>query len=208
MRNIMREQMLLLDELYAKLNSALFNSELPDVAITIQSKGRKKAYAWFTLDKIWQDKNSKDKEEITYHEINLSAEFMDRGLNAIAESLIHEMVHFANKMADIKDCNPKTQNHNKHFKELAEKVGLVVEKTPKHGWAETSLSSELEKLIESFNLKDLFTIARVNRSIEKEKKEKKRPYKYICECGIDIKTTKDLEIICAKCNSAFEKIED
>lgn len=207
MNNILQRQTEILCVMYRDFNVALFENSLDDVAITIQSKGRRNCYGWFTLDKVWSGESSNEnRDEGTYNEINISAEHMNRGIYEVAGTLIHEMVHYCNFKNGIKDSNPKTGNHNKDFKELAEKVGLVVEKSEKHGYSTTYLSDELKKKIDEFNYIDCFNVARISATKEKEKKEKKPQKKYRCGCGVEIKTTKELEIICARCNEKFEDL--
>lgn len=54
------------------LNKEFYRGELPEVVITIQTKGKRNAYGWFTPSKIWDDgKEGK-------HEINITPEFLDR----------------------------------------------------------------------------------------------------------------------------------
>lgn len=213
--NIIKKQTEALEGLYNHFNEKSFEGKLPSIALTIQTKGRKNAYGWCTVGRVWQqqEKIVNDGEEKIkikdFFEINMAAEYMNRGVYDIAATLIHEMVHLSNLCKGIKDCNPKTQNHNKHFKEEAERVGLIVEKVEKRGWSQTSLSPELEKEIDELVKVDVFNVARVNiEQPEKKKREPKAKITYICGCGTEFKSTKDLNLICADCNEEFKKFED
>lgn len=198
--NIIKEQTLALEGLFNHFNKELFNGELPAVALTIQSQGRKNCYGWCSVGERWVCE--KENETIKWYEINLSAEYMDRGIELVSATLIHEMVHLWNGFNGIMDCNPKTQNHNKHFKEKAEEVGLIVEKMDRRGWASTSLSEQLVECIKASNIEDVFKAARI--TVEVEARKKKPVNKYVCSCGVTMKTRKELDIICGKCMERFE----
>lgn len=134
-------------ELYNKafdhFNATLFNNSLPKVVITIQTRGRKKCYGWF-----WKDRWNEDGKPA--HEINMSAENVNRTKEDQCETLIHEMVHLHNAIRNIDDCN-SLQYHNKHFKSAAEEAGLLVMKYPGRGWAMTSLGEKAKLATDSFN---------------------------------------------------------
>ena len=50
------------------LNKEFYKGELPEVIITIQSKGKRNALGWLTVGKVWDDGTQ------SKHEINKSAE--------------------------------------------------------------------------------------------------------------------------------------
>lgn len=75
------------------------------------------------------------------HEVVVVAEHLDRGAEDILETLIHEAAHALNFARDIKDCS-RSQYHNARFKAAAEELGLVAERVPNYGWAETSLGPD------------------------------------------------------------------
>lgn len=134
-------------ELYNKafehFNKELFGGELPTVIITIQTRGRKKCYGWFWKDR-WNEAGK------PAHEINMSAENINRTKEDQCETLIHEMVHLYNATRGIEDCNA-LQYHNKHFKSAAEKAGLLVNKYPGRGWGMTTLGEKAKVAVDSFN---------------------------------------------------------
>lgn len=202
-----------LEELYrifAILNHDKFNDELPEPVITIQkTKGSRLGH--FTIDKAWKNKNDIESDEISYHEINIDPRwFCDRTAVEVVETLIHEMCHYCNELAGINDCNG--QIHNKKFKSLAEKVGLIVEKGKSVGWGYTSLSDELEKYIEEIVKPDeeAFVYFRAVNHMEGgiKKPRTKNMFKYTCpECGQIAKAKKDVVIKCGLCDVDME-IED
>ena len=201
----------ILDELYRIffiLNRDKFNDSLPEPVITIQ-KTKGNILGHFTVDKTWVDKNDIDNEESSYYEINIDPRwFRDRSSIEVVETLLHEMCHYRNKIADIKDCNGN--NHNKKFKSLAESVGLVVTKGSGVGYGYTSLSDELKEYIEK-EIKpndkafEYFRIAKAKDS----KPKTKSMFKYTCpECGQIAKGKRDIEIKCGICDIEMEIEED
>ena len=72
----------------------------------------------------------------------------------------------------------------------------------KKGWAVTYLSESLKELIKESKIEDVFNCSRM--VAEKVEKEKKPVNKYVCGCGIVMKSTKELDIICGKCMERFE----
>ena len=133
-----------LEELYrifGILNRDKFNGELTEPVITIQkTKGRTLGH--FTLSKVWKDKNNEESEENAYYEINVDPRWFNSRTPAdVAETLLHEMCHYYNKVNDIKDCSGNV--HNKKFKSSAEEVGLIVEKGKGVGYGYTSMSEAL-----------------------------------------------------------------
>lgn len=214
--NIIKRQTEALEGLYNHFNEKLFEGRLPSIALTIQTKGRKNAYGWCTTGQIWQQQEkiqNENEEKVDvrdFYEINMSAEYMNRGVHDVTCTLLHEMVHLSNLCKGIKDCNPKTQNHNTKFKEEAERIGLIVEKVEKRGWAYTKLSPQLKEEISQLVKVDVFNAARINIAPpEKKKREVKPKITYVCGgCGTEFKSTKDMNLYCGDCNEPFKRFED
>lgn len=179
-----------LNSLFSVININLFKSELQNVEITIAPKGKHNALGWFTLNKSW----SSDR-----HEINICAEYLDRGILEVSETLIHEMVHLYNFNKNIVDCSRNGTFHNKKFKLEAEKRFLIVTTSKKYGHAHTTLSKEGIDLINSFGYKDIFTIKRIQ--IENlGTKKKSNIKKYVCpECKIIVRASKIVNVLCGNC---------
>lgn len=202
-----------LEELYRIfdiLNDDKFNGELPEPVITIQ-KTRGRTLGYFTTTKVWVDKNNEENEETSYYEINIDPRwFNSRTPAEVAETLLHEMCHYYNKMNGIKDCSGNV--HNKKFKASAEKVGLVVEKGKGVGYGYTSMSEALraymkddvqpnEKAFEYFrNVPVKLSGGGGGR--------KKSAFKYTCpDCGAEVKGKRDMTIKCGICDVVM-KMED
>jgi len=206
-----------IDELHKafyNFNRELFNSKLPEPAILIQNKGnRKNVLGWCSTKEIWINKKTKDKK----YEINLVAEYLDRPLNEVMGTLLHEMVHLYNLVNNIKDTSRAGTYHNKRFKESAETFGLIIEYHEKIGWSLTTLQDSTKDLISSFDLnEEAFSIARIDFDLlrtdeegEGGNKKKTSSRKYICPgCGAIVRATKEINIICGDCRLDFQEEEN
>lgn len=199
-----------LNELYrifTILNRDKFNGELPEPVITIQ-KTKGATLGHFTLDKTWKDKNDVESEEKSYYEINIDPRwFNSRTPAEVAETLLHEMCHYYNKVNDIKDCSGNV--HNKKFKSSAERVGLVVEKGKSVGYGYTSMSDELKAYMENVvkpndEAFEYFRSAPISLS-GGGRTRKKTQFKYTCpNCGQEVKAKKDVAVKCGDCDVLME----
>ena len=202
-----------LEELYRIfdiLNRDKFNGELTAPVITIQ-KTRGRTLGHFTLDRTWRDKNDEESEETSYYEINVDPRwFNSRTPAEVAETLLHEMCHYYNKVNDIKDCSGNV--HNKKFKSSAEKVGLIVEKGKGVGYGYTSMSEALEAYMNEV-VKPSEEAFEYFRSVPMKLSgggggRKKTMFKYTCpECGQEVKGKRDVDIKCGRCD-VLMKMED
>jgi hypothetical protein len=125
-----------------------------NIVVTIQSKGRKKAVGWFAPER-WKPGTQKT----NIHEINISAELIktyDTG-----ELLLHELAHAENNFLEIQDCSGRA--HNKHFKSMAERLGLEVKPRDKAvGYGYTDLGPEGKSFLTKIAFKrELFELHRV-----------------------------------------------
>ena len=199
-----------LEELYRIfdiLNKDKFNGELSEPVITIQ-KTKGSTLGHFTLDRTWRDKNNKESDEVSYYEINIDPRWFNSRTPAdVAETLLHEMCHYYNKMNDIKDCSGNV--HNKKFKKSAENVGLIVEKGKSVGWGYTSMSDELKAYMDEVvkpNDKafEYFRTAPTKLSGGGGGR-KKNLFKYTCpECGQEVKGKRDVTIKCGLCDVVMD----
>jgi predicted SprT family Zn-dependent metalloprotease len=197
-----------LEELYrifGILNRDKFNGELTEPVITIQ-KTRGRTLGHFTLDRTWRDKNNEESEETSYYEINVDPRWFNSRTPAdVAETLLHEMCHYHNKVNDIKDCSGNV--HNKKFKASAEKVGLVVEKGKGVGYGYTSMSEALEAYMNEV-VKPNEEAFEYFRSTPVKPSgggggggRKKSIFKYTCpDCGAEVKGKRDMTIKCGICD--------
>lgn len=127
-----------------------FNAELDTqldnpVFTLIPNRGRQSYYGWYWQGR-WKDGRK------TLPEINITADTLKRSVEDICETIIHEMVHYANNVAEIVDCN-NNQYHNKHFKKKAEEFGLKVEKVQNKGYARTALDDKAAVMVKKYKSK-------------------------------------------------------
>jgi len=197
------------------LNNDLFNNDLPTPVITVYpTKG--KLVGHLTKDKVWKHKDAinymtgeiEDPDHNTLYEINIDPRwFVECDVFEVVHTLIHEMCHLANKVAGIEDC--KGKSHTKDFKNVAQEVGLIVEKQRGIGWGATRLSSELCDRIETYVKPDenLFKYFR-EVVVEEKKPKKKNLFEYTCpSCGMVAKAKEGFKIICGMCNVELEMEE-
>lgn len=192
---------------FKMFNENLFNNELPEPAILIQSRGNKKlTLGWCTVEKVW--KNEATHEE--RYEINLVAEALNRGIYPVMATLLHEMVHLYNLVCGVKDTSRGFTYHNMKFKKVAEAHGLIVDHADKIGWSVTKLQGFTMDLIDSYHFDEkVFSMGRRDLEMEgagdRRKKKKTSSRKYICPCcGSSLRTSKDMNVLCGDCTDVSE----
>lgn len=208
-----------MNALYAFLNEAYFNSELVTPVITVQQDVRGRAFGWFVPNKVWKAKDSGEEGSV---EINMCSQWLDRSLEEIAETMLHEMCHHYAYEKGIKDTSRFGYYHNKEFKKIAVAHGLEVEyKGRYHGWCKTELTEEAKLLLKEFTLhgRILYDIRVRNdpnwfdsdaeedqaatKGEGKTARERKptSTRKYVCpKCGMSVRATRRVNIFCGDCN--------
>lgn len=197
----MSELNLSIMKMFNQINADFFDNQLPKVVITFESGYKKGAYGWITTVKDWKQGN-----EERYH-INISSDYLDRPINNIISTLIHEMCHLYAIENDIQDTSRSGIYHNKRFKQIAESHGLFVDKADKIGWSVTSLTPETEKYIENVcPISEIRIIKKRPSAFGCSKpKNKQSARKYICpSCGLIVRATKDCRISCLDCDCTME----
>lgn len=153
------------------------------LCVTVQSKGRKRAVGWF-----WAQRWSKAKVKDALHEINLSAELISD--HDMGELMLHELAHAENFALDIKDCSGRV--HNKHFKSMAERLGLEVKPRDKSvGYGYTDLAQPGKDFLASIKFnKAVFDAHRI-AAPKNSPKPGSRMIKCECPtCGYVCRTTR------------------
>lgn len=193
-----------LEKIYRQLNADKFGGELEECIITVQSTPR--AYGHVTCAKVWRSK-----EDYRY-ELNIGAGTLDRPIENIVSTMLHEMVHVYHLMHDIQDCSRGNTYHNKKFKEKAESVGLIIEYDNRIGWSITSPSDSLiEYIIEQgwediqINRQESARIAIGGRGgkdgAPKAPRKPSSTRKYQCPCcNNSVRATKEVRIKCMDCD--------
>lgn len=212
-----------LEKAYAALTEK-WGLQLNKPIITIQTRGRLKALGWYGAKrwvKTTDDKESSHADMIP--EINISAEFLMRGMIPVMTTLIHEMAHHIAATRGIKDCNAE-QYHNQKFKEICEEIGLICTQMGRYGWAKTVMSAELENTVQSIGIReDVFGVSRFDSELlqiikgkgtnedgngsdngsDEKPKAKSKMKLWFCGCT-RVRCAVELNAKCEKCGNMFE----
>lgn len=195
-----------LERAFTILNNHYFGGELPEPVITIQSSPR--AYGHFTTQRIWTD------QENSYYEINISAEHLDRPIENILATLLHELVHMYSIENNIATVSKGGRYHNKLFKAEAEKRDLHISYTKYIGYSVTQPTEKFVETLRQYGLLDMdikhcrgggMDNGGIKPTITKKPSSTR---KYMCPyCGQQIRATKDVYILCGYCGVSMEKVD-
>lgn len=199
-----------LEDLFQQFNDKFYDGQVQIPVITVSPDMTKGAYGWCTSWKAWKkaespaDDADKQEEATGYYEINLCAEHLARPFTEVCATLLHEMVHLWNLQNEVQDTSRGGTYHNKKFKQVAEEHGLIIEQHPKYGWTITTLNDEAKAFIDGMNEKG-FGIYR-SKLPKFKAASSSSSRKYVCpSCGLIIRATKEVHVICADCNCEFEE---
>jgi len=206
--------------IWKAISDELFDGTLSRVGLTIQSQGHHSAYGWCTVAPVWHTTTNG-----SYHEVNISAEYLDRGIYDIVGTLVHEGVHLDNIQKGVQDCSRGNTYHNKRFRDRAEEVGLVVTHHPTYGHAITELGDELKAWVDAHGFSpaplDLYRGVKRGpwsvptgtgsegpgvRPPRGTATKKKTSWKHVCpDCGAIARTSKPtVSLICGDCKVPLE----
>ena len=207
-----------LERLFDYCNEKLFNNELDKPVITVQLDSKNKTYGWFTHSKVWkwQDRvpanvpvKSKYGEYVSdspsvidceAHEINITAQQLNRPIRQIASTIIHEMCHYYAEVNNMQDTSRSGTYHNKLFKKIAEEHGLTVQCVQTIGWSYTELKPETDVLITSFIEHNPETLIYRTPVFKGQAVKSSSTRKYICPCcKQSVRATKQVNIMCLDC---------
>lgn len=198
-----------LEKIFRMLNADMFNNELPTPVITVTPSSR--SYAHYTPWNAWSAGDTQKRE------INIASGTLDRPLENIIASLLHEMCHMANDLLlNVGDTSRNGTYHNKHFKTMAEAHGLIVTRSDKYGWAHTSPSDMLlDWILEHDELREVemcrnssgFAVIGIGAHASNtggvtpiNTNSNSHHRKYTCPCcGNSVRATKIVNIICGDC---------
>lgn len=206
-----------LEKIFRALNADWFGGELEEPIITIQSTPR--AYGHVTVAKTWKRKDD------WRHELNMGAETIDRPIEEVVATMLHEMVHLYNIAHGVQDCSGGGVYHNKKFRDEAERRGLVIQHHEKYGWTITEPSIELIEYIinkgwEEINIRRGFgwtpppsaggkaggtTGTTGITGTTGPKKSSTRKLQCPC-CGNSVRATKAVRIMCMDCNEQMMEV--
>lgn len=197
-----------LEKIFRLLNQDFFDNELSTPIITVIPTP--KAYAHYVPFDIWNTKDTGKRE------INIASGTLDRPIENIVASMLHEMTHFYNdSILNVQDTSRGGTYHNKHFARQAEQRGLIVTRSDKYGYAHTAPADGLlEWVLEHNELKEI-EICRANPVTKAVSigthtgnsgltpittTSSGHHRKYICPvCGNSCRATKKINIICGDC---------
>lgn len=199
-----------LEKIFRTLNDRYFDGQLEEPIITIQSTP--KAYGHVTVGKTWQ------RGQEQRHELNLGAGTLDRPIENIVATLLHEMVHLWNIQTDVKDCSRGGTYHNKRFRDAAVERDLDIGYDPRIGWSLTNPTPELCDFIIEQGWDDI-CMSRLEHVGNPGKAggtsdgdgtpvKKSSSRKYQCPiCGSSVRATKAVNILCLDCGVQMELVE-
>lgn len=128
-----------LEKIFRALNAKYFDNTLEEPIITIMSTPR--AYGHVTVSKTWR------RGDEYRHELNIGAGTLDRPIENIVATMIHEMVHLHNMQIGVKDCSRNGVYHNKKFRDAATARDLAISYDPRLGWSITQPTDKLCEFI-------------------------------------------------------------
>lgn len=191
-----------LGKLYDFANEKLFNGELKKPVITVQRDERNKTNGWWSVGKVWRE----DAEDEGEHELNMTAQQLNRPIGQIAATLIHKMCHQFAGVNNMQDCSRSGTYHNKLFKKIAETHGLKVECVPQIGWSHTELTEETAAMINEFVAENPATVIYRLPVVKGQTVKTSSTRKYVCPiCGQSVRATKQVNIICADCDAPMQE---
>lgn len=116
-----------LDKAFNHFNKTLFEERLPPVLFTLTRKRNAHGYFWPEQFKHREDGD-------TTHEIALNPNTMDRSLEAVLSTLVHEMTHLEQEEFGTPG---KKGHHNLAWVQLMLRVGLIPSVTGEPGGKQT-----------------------------------------------------------------------
>jgi hypothetical protein len=197
-------------DLHSFWNLTYFNGELIAPVITVRQDMRGRSYGWFVPRNCWKDSDDCDGSP----EINICSQHLNRPLEYTAETMLHEMVHQYAYVKGIKDTSRYGYYHNKQFKEIAERHGLRVSKSDSyHGWCVTELTDESKEHLKDFiqdgkiiyDTRPCYNANDYGPLGERLKHSSTRKY-ICCNCGLSIRATRKVRVICAECNQLLMEL--
>lgn len=196
----MSEVTAFLENAYNALNKEFFNGELTPVVITVQSSP--KAHGHYTNWDAWKENDQ------GYREINIGAETLNRPIEDVMATLVHEMVHHYCALNGIKDTSRKGTYHNKKFLWYGENTkAIVLSYDSRIGYSPTKPSARLVAFIQAQGWQGVDLSRQGLGKAARTPKQGVR--KYQCpECGCSVRATKAVNIACVDCQAIMELQEN
>lgn len=194
------------------LNNALrkireLHPEVPNAVLVIGTSSITK-YGHFA-PKSWDSKQANN-------EIMLSGEGLHRGAEATLGTLIHECAHALASVREIKDTSRQGRWHNVQFKNVAEELGIEVDKDKSIGWSITSVPKGTLALYK-VELAEIKKALKAWRKTDVKVKPPKTTVRIECECEgktknrgltVPISFYEGAGITCDECGQQLQSEED
>ena len=196
-----------LNKVFKGVNERYFNNELEMPVITIQTSIG--AYGHITVDKVWNT------DGVARYELNIGAETLNRPIENVVATMIHECSHLYCLMNNIKDTSNNGVYHNKRFKQVAEEMGqLQIDRHDKYGWTITTPTEETMNFCIDYGFEDIkinrksayYTVGTTTTTTTTPTRIKKpsSTRKYICPCCKNsFRATKSINVLCMDCNEQY-----
>ena len=184
-----------LEKMFRALNENYFDGEIEEPIITIQSTPR--AYGHVTVSKSWHRADGEQR-----HELNIGAGTIDRPVECVVATLLHEMVHLYNLQIGVQDCSRNGTYHNKKFRDAAtEPSEVLIDFIISQGWDDVKMGRA-----------DGYTVRGTGTAQPGAAPGGgKRPTstrKLICpRCGQSVRATKTVHIICGVCMERMVEVK-
>jgi len=182
--------------------------DVPAVVMVVASGSSGRSMKWgHYAEGRWASRSKKDSKT---PEVLISGEGFQRGGVEVMGTLLHEAAHGIAATRKLQDTSRDGRYHNKVFKQLAEELGLAVEKQGTRGLAATSVPAETAKRWQK-TIKELDKAIKTFRFAEGPRggsKGENRQLLAICQCRRKIRLSRETydagPIICRVCERHFE----
>lgn len=207
--NDITEASALIKNIFSKLNKEFFNNELPELPIYLTATTR--AITAFNAD-VTTVFDRKRKQECQF---NFSDDILTDPIVVVCQRMLHVMCHYYCYLHGIPESSRGGTYHNKKFKRVAERHGLVSVKDDTYGW---SISCPSERLVRfcadefkgfSFGVfrythydkdKACVDMSTIETGMENVKNPNSHSIKFQCPiCGNSTRATKIIRLICGDC---------
>ena len=185
-----------LEKAFNHFNKALFEERLPPVMFTLTRK--RGAHGYF-----WAEQFNRRGDIYTVHEIALNPMTMDRTIEAVLSTLVHEMTHLEQQEFGHPS---KNGHHNMEWAGMMMRVGLTPTDTGAEGGKMTG--RKVTHMIDEGGpfecaMADLmpFDLPYFTRpAVKGEKKKDLSKVKHQCGCGQKAWAKAGSRLICGECN--------
>jgi hypothetical protein len=179
--------------------------EIPPVVIIIASgtEGKQARYGHHAPGR-WYVAN----QERT--EIMISGEGLRRDAQSVLGTLLHEAAHALAAARGVKDTSRQGRYHNKHFKTLAEELGITVDFDGHIGWSITTVPDHTAALYaeQLAALKTAMILWRRDEILIPKERRSSNLIAAVCPCGRSIRaaasTLAEAPITCQACGGQFQ----